>query len=400
MPTAPGDKSRETRIAVVAAGEIFGGAERQILTLISGLMTQLRAAPELVVFHDRDLAARARARGAVVHVLGGTGRVNRTAVADLRRIFAGRRFDLVSVHGYRASAYLALARLPAGTPVLKTEHGRIEAGRGGLAERLKARLYRAIENRAVRRLGARCVYVTRELQRQCAAEHRGLPGLVIYNGIDAPNKADTHRPPEYREPLNLVMVGRLEHVKAADLAIQALADPAMPAQAFLHLVGSGPELDALRALAQRLGVAARVGFHGFRANAFDYIAHADVLLLPSRHEGLPYTLLEAMALGTPVIAARVGGLEEVLTPRRDALVIEPGSPAALARAVAELASDAALRAALTAAGARLVAERYSATAMTRGYLLAAGLAAGSADGVPVGGPAASGPDAAAPSSSM
>jgi glycosyltransferase involved in cell wall biosynthesis len=361
------------RIAILAAGEIFGGAERQILTLMSGVTAQLRVTPELLVFHEGDLAQRARALGVKVHVLGSGRRIDFAALGAMRDIFGQQRFDLISVHGYRATVYLALAGIARGTAVLKTEHGRIESGRGAWSERVKSAVYRWLENRAARRLNATCVYVTRDLQRESSDEHRGLTNLVIYNGIDAPDKAATRRPPEYRaDRMNLVMVGRLDHVKAADLAIRAFADALMPPEAQLILVGSGPELESLRKLADELAVAARVDFLGFRANSFDYIAHADALLLPSRHEGLPYTLLEAMALGTAVIAARVGGLEEVLTAQRDALLVEPESPTAIARAVRQLADESQLRAHLVAAGTRLVNEKFSAASMTRNYLEAAG----------------------------
>ena len=89
-------------------------------------------------------------------------------------------------------------------------------------------------------------------------------------------------------------------------------------------------------MAQTLGLADRVHFLGFRRNVYDYVAHCDVLLIPSLYEGLPYTLLEAMALGAPIVASRVGGLAEVLQDGITALLTPPGDPAAIAHAIAEL----------------------------------------------------------------
>jgi glycosyltransferase involved in cell wall biosynthesis len=110
-----------------------------------------------------------------------------------------------------------------------------------------------------------------------------------------------------------------------------------------------------------------VSFLGFRANVYDYIAHADGLLMPSHHEGLPYTLLEALSLGTPVIASRVGGLSEVLTDRQTALLVEPGNPAALAQAVRALAETPELREQLVRNGRALIAARFTADEMARQY---------------------------------
>jgi glycosyltransferase involved in cell wall biosynthesis len=111
-----------------------------------------------------------------------------------------------------------------------------------------------------------------------------------------------------------------------------------------------------------------VTFHGFRPNSFDYIAHADALLMPSLYEGLPYTALEAMSLGTPLIASRVGGLAEILKDGQTALLVEPRNTSQLAAAVAKLARDEPLAGRLRAAAADDVAARFSASAMARQYL--------------------------------
>jgi glycosyltransferase involved in cell wall biosynthesis len=90
--------------------------------------------------------------------------------------------------------------------------------------------------------------------------------------------------------------------------------------------------------------------------------------MPSLHEGLPYTLLEAMALGTPVIASRVGGLAETLQDGATGLLIEPGDTLALADAIRKLIADPSLRARLGDAAQRLQRANYSLEAMAGGYL--------------------------------
>ena len=80
----------------------------------------------------------------------------------------------------------------------------------------------------------------------------------------------------------------------------------------MNIIGTGPLTAELKGLAEELGVSDRVRFLGFKKNVYDYMAHCDALIMPSLHEGLPYTVLEAMSLGLPVIASRVGGLAEVL----------------------------------------------------------------------------------------
>lgn len=357
------------RIAIVATGEIFGGAERQILTLARSLATRGDCHVELLVLHDRQLAAQARSLGLPVKILGARGLLDVHCIKAMNQAIRDDAIDIISVHGYRSITYLALTWQARCIPIMKTEHGAMEIGRGNPSERLKAWLYRRLDNWATHRLRATRIYVTHDLQRLCTAEHRGSPHRVIYNGIDVPSRAATSRPKEYSEGLrHLVVVGRLEHVKGVDIAIRAMADPCMPPDAHLHVIGSGPDADSLTRLAHDIGVAERVSMLGFRSNVYDYVAHADALLLPSRHEGLPYTLLEAMSLGTPVIASRVGGLAEVLADERQALLVEPEDPAELAAATRRLLESASFKDTLSQAAAQLVQERFTASLMSEHYL--------------------------------
>jgi glycosyltransferase involved in cell wall biosynthesis len=167
---------------------------------------------------------------------------------------------------------------------------------------------------------------------------------------------------------NLVMVGRLDIVKGHHLAIEAIASERVPQDVHLHIVGSGPSETELRTLAEARGVANRIHLLGFRRNVFDYLAHCHVLLMPSLHEGLPYTLLEAMALGIPIVASRVGGLAEVIQDERTGLLVAPQDSAALTRAILRLYDDSALRSQLGEQARRLQQTSYSLRTMTEKYL--------------------------------
>jgi glycosyltransferase involved in cell wall biosynthesis len=142
----------------------------------------------------------------------------------------------------------------------------------------------------------------------------------------------------------------------------------MPPSVHLHVIGTGPLEAGLRQLAQARGVAERVHFQGFRRNVFDYLAHCDALLVPSLHEGLPYTLLEAMALAKPIICSNVGGLAEVLEHDKTALLIPVAQPASIAAALRRLHDDRNTGQRLGAAALRVQQERYSLEAMVDAYI--------------------------------
>jgi glycosyltransferase involved in cell wall biosynthesis len=169
----------------------------------------------------------------------------------------------------------------------------------------------------------------------------------LAEGINADAIGEVPRQPE------LLAVARLVHQKGLDLLIQALArlrDPAFAAWR-LVLVGDGPERKSLGELAMREGVAERVVFAGFQPNPSTYMARASVFVLPSRFEGMPNALLEAMAAGLPVVVndASPGPLEMV-EPEVHGLVVPTENVDALASALARLMADPPLRQRLGEAG--------------------------------------------------
>jgi glycosyltransferase involved in cell wall biosynthesis len=134
---------------------------------------------------------------------------------------------------------------------------------------------------------------------------------------------------------NVLFVGSLVPVKGLDFLLPACARLAAAGRRFrLHLVGSGPLRATLERQARGAGLADRVVFHGSRPHADlpDWFRAADLFVLPSRSEGVPCVLLEAMACGTAFVASRVGGIPEVAAHGAGALVA-PGDVGGLAEAI-------------------------------------------------------------------
>lgn len=365
------DSSTATpRLALLAPGEIFGGAERQMLALCEQL--QARGVPfEVLLFHDATLAGMLRHMGIAPIVLpSGTSAFSRAAVKHLRGTLIAKNIQVLHFHGYKAAVHAWLAAKGLSIGIVKTEHGAIETRSTELRERARTALYRSLDSLATRRLNPHIVYVTRELAQHFASAHRGLEKSVIYNGIDrAPDRSTLRRPDEYStQAANLLILGRLEQVKGIEHALRALTDAAAPSDVLLHIVGDGPMRGELERLTRQARLDRRVIFHGFKSNPYDYLAHADALLMPSMHEGLPYVLLEAMSLRVPVIVSNVGGLKEVLSDGINALLVPPADSHGIARAIGRLVTEAALRDRLSDAAAHLAATAFSARTMTDEYL--------------------------------
>ncbi|MBS2022743.1 MAG: glycosyltransferase [Deltaproteobacteria bacterium] len=176
------------------------------------------------------------------------------------------------------------------------------------------------------------------------AKLRLVPDPLDVQGLVALGKETPAHPwcaPEERAKVPLISIlGRLAPQKRHDLLLQAFALVRKERPARLAIVGRGPELESLRALARSLGVDADVAFLGFQENAHAILAHSEVFALSSDWEGLPAVLLEAMALGTPVVSTRCpSGPNEILAGGQYGLLVPVNDAGALARGLLEVLSN-------------------------------------------------------------
>jgi len=187
---------------------------------------------------------------------------------------------------------------------------------------------------------------------------------VLRNGVDAhafrPLDRDAERSRLGVTGRLLLSVGNLVELKGNDLVIQSLS---ALSDTILCLVGEGPDRGRLEALVRGMAVGDRVRFLGQlpQSELPRYYSAADALVLASSREGWPNVLLEAMACGTPVVAARVGGTPEVVTSRAAGVLFEPRTVAALADAIRGLLKNPPER-----AETRRHAEQFSWEETTRG----------------------------------
>lgn len=187
---------------------------------------------------------------------------------------------------------------------------------------------------------------------------------VIYSGVaNAPLKA-RHRA---AGPCRLIYVGRVRMEKGLAELISALAQPQLKGRSWtLTVVGAG-ETRALQEMIADCGLSSRVRFTGWLEPAAvqTELAGADVFVLPSHYEGMPLSILEALASGLAVIATAVGALPEVLDHDQTALLVPPRDERALAQAIIRLVDEPDLRSRLGAAGLALHADRFHLDAFAR-----------------------------------
>ncbi len=220
--------------------------------------------------------------------------------------------------------------------------------------------------RGASKLVARFVGVSASVARATEEELHLAPGAValIHNGVPEPGPASTTHRREDRRRRLLGCVGRLSPEKGYDIALRALAELS---DCDLVILGEGPELGPLRALATSLGIEDRVRFEGWVDPPWTAQWPVDVLLVPSRYEGFGLVAVEAMLAGIPVVASDVAGLSEVLTHEKTGLTVGPEKPDDLARAVRRVLEDEHLRAHLVANASDDARRRFSPRAMVDSY---------------------------------
>jgi glycosyltransferase involved in cell wall biosynthesis len=167
-------------------------------------------------------------------------------------------------------------------------------------------------------------------------------------------------------------LGRLHQQKGMEFLLRAA--PAIlkdfPKTLFL-IIGDGPLRDSLEGLSHLLGLSPNVKFIGYRQDVRRILGVIDIAVLPSLWEGTPIALLEAMAMGRPIVATSVGGMKAVLSHEKTALMVQPGDPEALAAAIAHLLTDKRFAARLGAASlkeSRNYDSQYAATKLQKLYL--------------------------------
>ncbi|MBI5434499.1 MAG: glycosyltransferase family 4 protein [Planctomycetes bacterium] len=371
----------ELRVLHVMEATI-GGTRRHLIDVAReqrrlGLSVDVIASAERVAEFRRDLAQLANEGVRVVELP--MVREIRPGI-DLRHLRAierelvARRPDVVHTHSSKAGVLGRLASLELSIGARVHTPHTFAFLFHAMFGATKRRLFRQIERGLADSTSA--VIAVSESEGETIRASGVVPPervRVVPNGIDIARWVDV--PPISRAELGvpdraplLVVAGLLNVAKGQDVAIRALAEREL-ASAHLVLAGNGEEGAEWERLARELGVAERTHFLGWRDDVPRIFAAADVVLLPSRWEAMPYAVLEAMAAEKPVVATAVDGARELVAEGVTGRLVALEDPRALALATAEvLALDPRSRALLGVAGRERVLRRYSSAAMARGLV--------------------------------
>lgn len=345
----------------------MGGSERLVHDLIRQIDKRWFN-PSLAWLYGAEALPEFRNLQVPLHYVPKTRRIDFSTMRKLARIIRAESIDVVSAQHFMPAVYAYYGcKLAARKPLVFTAHSRWEIEDTPWKWRLAG-------GYLLRRIGA-SVGVTQDV----SSAIRSVFGinasrvLTIENGVDLDAFSREGNPGELRRGLGLsagdVVVGivaNLKKVKNHLFLLHAFAGLGGDRDGVkLLIIGQGfpgepdnTEIE-LRSFVRERGLSGRVSFLGFRADVAKLLRVMDVFCLTSLKEGLPISIIEAMAAGLPVVGTNVEGIRDVITPNEDGILVELGNVKELRRALARLFGDPEWRRKLGRAGREKAARKYS-----------------------------------------
>ena len=344
-------------------GALHGGG-RQLIELVRALDRRQVEPTVCVLRGASSLGAQLRDEGLPLHFLG-DGRFSPASLGKLMRLMRRRNIEVAHLTDFGACTFGRIAaRLTGASSVVQIISHHSPGQPRGFPR------YVELAYRALAPFTDRALAISDSVRDFAVARMGFAPGAVevltyplpTHSFQPASAEAVAARRAAHGIAPGDPVIGSVTRFYPAK-GIRHLLD-AFPAvlrahpRAWLVLVGQGPQEAELRARCAELGIAERVVFAGFRRDAETYVGGFDVAAVPSIEEGFGLVALEALALGVPVVASRVGGLPDIVVDGKTGLLVEPADPDALAATLVRLLDDPGLRARLGAA-ARVDVQRFS-----------------------------------------
>lgn len=359
-------------IKVLQLGSPSGlyGAERWILALIKYLDPQKVISVVGVIkddpSQDAKLCQEAKALGYETIEFEAHGRVNFSIIQQLRKYLVDENIDILHTHFYKTDIIGLLATRGTNCRIISTPHGWTQR------PDFKLGMYEFIDRLFFPFLDAVCP-LSQEMFKTLAK----IPGVrrhlhLIWNGVDLSEITRTtvvHESViEAKNEGNFVIgyIGRLVEGKGLSVLFAALSRLGIDRWR-LFIIGEGPQQTELEGLAVELGLKENIKFLGFRPDRLDFLRGFDVFVLPSRSEGLPRSLMEAMGACTAVIATDIPGCNDLIKHRKTGLLFKMDDHIDLSDQIEKLENSEKLRGSLSEAAFSYVIEKYSAAHMAQKY---------------------------------
>ena len=358
-------------LQLISSGGMYG-AEQVVLALSKKMIppcySSIIACLKDGKAKEVALAREARKLSLKIEIIDMQGRFDPGAISKIANLAKKLNISVIHSHGYKADILGFLAAKLARMPIVATHHAWTQ-------EAAKIRFYNWLDSLFLRFFPV-IVPVSDRVREDLLA--RGIDSgkiQTIYNGIDLERlRRGIHEQEVLKElginlPCKIVTaVGRLIALKGFRYLLDAAADILRKNKNIIFiLIGDGPLRNELREYAKSLGIEKEVIFTGFRYDVNSFLSLSHLFVMPSASESMPMALLEAMGLGKPVIATRVGGIPTVVAQGETGILINPKDHLALSEAIKGLLENEQLARKMGSAAKKLVESKYSLEVMAQRY---------------------------------
>ena len=295
----------------------LAGAETMVENLSCGLASEGHDVLVISFFElHTAITERIENSGIKIEYLGKKRGFDPSIVSKMRKIIKAYQPDVIHTHRY-VLPYAFLASMGLKAKRVHTVHN--------VAQKEQTKVGKNINRVLFRHFNVVPVALSEEIQKTIQ-EVYGLPISrvpVVFNGIDL-SRCIVKESYARKDTFTVLHIGRFMDVKNQELLLRSFAwFKGQYSDARLQLLGDGELKENMMQLAGQLNIADAVEFAGLQSNVYPWLHNADVFILPSKFEGMPMTLIEAMGTGLPIIASNVGGIPDMLTDQKDAVLIEP-----------------------------------------------------------------------------
>ena len=325
-------------LQLISSGGYYG-AENMLLSLCAS-QEKADCQNSLLLFYNVhvpnvEFYERARRRGMCVRMVHCNGKADWRAVRQIEEYIREDGIDLVHTHGYKADLYGYLAAWRSRKPVVATCHNWV----GGTAA---LGIYNYLDRMALKRFNALAAVSDVVAHRLLAFGVLAEKIKIIANGIDvrAFERGQTLPALSVTGGKVVGVVARLDLQKGFEYLLRAIRELCNTFAALkVVIVGEGPDRKVIEGMVREYGLQSNVVLAGQQSDMPGVYAAMDIFVLPSLNEGLPMTVLEAMAASKPVVASRVGAIPRVIKDGENGLLVDPRDAAGLRDAIASLLSD-------------------------------------------------------------
>ncbi|MGC8557339.1 MAG: glycosyltransferase, partial [Fervidicoccus sp.] len=357
------NQSKRVRILEVINSLYAGGAESLLKNFLIEAKKYNDFEIEVCTLYSRNIFEEELANNGIkIHNLNLGFKYNPIGVFRLLNIIKRGNYDIIHVHLFPADIFVAISSL-----FLLKRIKFIFSEHSDYNRRRLIKFFKVIDCFTYSRYD-KIVCISKQVEKALImwCPETACKVIVIKNAIPVSDKLNF----EGEKLYDIIFVGRLERAKGIDILLKAIQILKEKYHRSLRvaIVGDGSLMNDLKELALQYGINEYIDFLGVRKDVLELMRESSILVLPSRWEGFGLVLLEAISVGVPIVATKVGGIPEVIEDGKDGILVEPENPEELSNAIIRLLDNKELRSLVSSNAYEKIKEEYSIEKYTKTLL--------------------------------